>query len=93
MSNSSIGPIDKTLSDANTPCQSGPGSDGYEGVPSISKSSKITGALPSDCLVSNPGHSLEMGHTPRQKFSHYILELKPTGLYRYKSDNNSFPKI
>ena len=32
MSNSSIWPIDKTLSGATTPGQSGPGSKGNEGV-------------------------------------------------------------
>ena len=33
--------------------------DGNEGVLSIPQSSSITGALPSDCLVSYPGHLLE----------------------------------
>ena len=35
MSNSSIWPIDETLSMATTPGQSGPGSDGNEGALSI----------------------------------------------------------
>ena len=52
MSNSSIWPIDRSLSDANTPGQSGPGSDGNEGVLHILQSSSITEASPSDCLVS-----------------------------------------
>ena len=37
---------------------SGPGSDGNEGVLRIPQCSSITGASPSDCLVSYPGHSL-----------------------------------
>ena len=47
---SSIWPIDRILSGATTPEQSGPGSDGNQ-------SSKITEASPSDCLVSYLGHS------------------------------------
>ena len=43
-----------TLSGASTPGQSGPGSDGNEGVLCISQSSSITGTSPSDCLVSYP---------------------------------------
>ena len=46
------------LSGAITPVQSGPGSDGNEGVPRIPQNSSITGILPSDCLVSYPGYSL-----------------------------------
>ena len=41
--------------------QSGPGNDGNEGVLRIPQSSSITGASPSDCLVSYLGHSLEGG--------------------------------
>ena len=48
--------MDRTLSGASTPGQSGPGSDGYEGVFHILQSSSITGASPSDCLMSYPGH-------------------------------------
>ena len=48
-----------TLSSATTPGKSGPVSDGYKGVLHIPQSSIITGASQSDCLVSNPGHSLE----------------------------------
>ena len=56
MSNSSIWPIDKTLSGATTPGQSGPGTNGNEGVPFNHQSSK-TGVTSSDYLVSYPGHS------------------------------------
>ena len=53
---SSIWPINGTLSGAITSGQSGPGSNGNEGVFHIPQSSSITGASPSDCLVSYPGH-------------------------------------
>ena len=53
---SSIQPIDRTLSGATTPGQSGPGSGCNEGVLRIPQSSSIAGASPSDCLVSYPGH-------------------------------------
>ena len=59
MSNSSICPIDRTLSGASTQGQSGPGSTGNEEVLRISQSSSIIGASPLDCLVLYPGHSLE----------------------------------
>ena len=52
MSNSSIWPIDMTLSGATTPGQSGSGNDGNEGVFHISQNSCIIGASLSDCLVS-----------------------------------------
>ena len=55
---SSIQPIDRALSGATIPCQSGPGSNGNEGVLCIPQSSSITGTSPSDFLVSYPGHSL-----------------------------------
>ena len=54
-------PIDMTLSDANTPDQNAPGSDGNEGLLHISQSSSITGTSPSDCLMSYLGHSLVGG--------------------------------
>ena len=41
------------------PGQSGPGSNGNEGVLCIPQTSSIAGTSPSDCLVSYPGHSLE----------------------------------
>ena len=48
----SIWPIDRTLLGVTTPGQSGLGSDGNEGVLYIFQSASITGASPSDCLVS-----------------------------------------
>ena len=61
MSNSSVWPIDRTLSGATTQGQSGPGSNGNESVLRISESSSISGASLSDCLMSYPGHSLVGG--------------------------------
>ena len=57
MSNSSIWPI----SGDTTMGQSGPGSDGNEEVLYIPQSSSITGASPSDFLVSYPRHSFGGG--------------------------------
>ena len=54
-------PLIGPLSGATTPGQSGPGSNGNEGVPRIPQSSSITGTSPSDCLVSYPGHSCVCG--------------------------------
>ena len=56
MSNNSIWPIDRTLPGATTSGQCGPGNDGNEGIFHIPHSSSITGALPSDYLVSYPGN-------------------------------------
>ena len=46
------------LSGAPIPGQSGPGSNGNEGVLRIPQSSNITGTSPPNCLVSYLGHSL-----------------------------------
>ena len=86
MSNSSIWSIHRTLSGDTTPSQSGPGSDSNEGVCHIPQTSSITGASPSDCLVSYSGHSLRC-LTSLQRCSLYILQHQPTGLpwERYES--------
>ena len=52
MSKSSIWHIDRTLSGAATPGKRVPGSNGNEWVLCIPQSSSITGASPSDCLIS-----------------------------------------
>ena len=57
MSNSSIWPKDWTLSGATTPGPSGPRNDGNKGVVGIHKSFRITGASPSECLMSYLGHT------------------------------------
>ena len=54
-----IWPIDRALSGATTLGQSGPGSNGNEGILYIPQISSITGVSPSNCLVSYTGHSLE----------------------------------
>ena len=56
---SSTWPIDRTLSGATIPGESGPESDGNKGVFRIPQSSGNTGASASDCFVSYIGHSLE----------------------------------
>ena len=58
MSNCSIWPTDRILSGATTPSQSGPQSNGKEGVLRIPESYSITRASPSNCLVSYAGHPL-----------------------------------
>ena len=63
MSNSSIWPIHRALSGATTPGQSGSGNSGNEGILSILQSSSITGASPSNCLMSYPGHSLRVSYS------------------------------
>ena len=79
MSNSSILPIDRTISGATTPGQSGPESDGIIRDTRIPQSSSITGASPSNCLYYL-GHSLE-GFTPLKRFNRYILQSQPTGWF------------
>ena len=68
---SSIYPIDSALSGATTPCQSGPGSNGNEGVLRIPQSSSVTGTSLSDCLVSYPGHILEGSYPSAEMQSVY----------------------
>ena len=80
MSNSSIWPIDRTLSDATTLGQSGPGSNGNEGVLHILQSTSIIGASPSDCLKLYPGYLFGVGPSPLQKCSQCILQPLPTEL-------------
>ena len=63
--------MDTTLSDANTPSQSKPGNDENKEVLHIPQSSSITGASPSDCLVSYPGHSLEESYPSAEIHSVY----------------------
>ena len=68
----SIWPIDRTLLGATSPGQS----DNNEGVLHIPKSSSISGASPSDCLVSYQGHLLQAGGglTTMQRCSQCILQ-------------------
>ena len=67
----SIWPIDKTLSGATTPRQSGPGSNDNKVVLRIHQSSSIIEASPSDCFVSYPRNSLEVSYPSEEKRSVY----------------------
>ena len=58
MLNSSIWPIDRTLSGATALRLRGTGGNGNEELDHIPQSSSITRASPSDCLMSYTGHSL-----------------------------------
>ena len=71
MSNSSIWPIDKTLSSVTTQGQSGPGSWWqWRGNPCSLKLQYYL-ALPSDCLVSYPQHSFGESYSFAEKQSMY----------------------
>ena len=63
---SSIQSIDRALSGATTLGQSGPGSNGNEGVLCIPHSPSITGTSLSDCLVSYIGHTLQSVYSTAQ---------------------------
>ena len=71
MSNSAISPIDRTLSGATTPGHSELWSDGNEGLFCILQISSVTGTSPSDCFVSNVGHSLEKSYPSAEMMSVY----------------------
>ena len=63
MSDGTIWLIDRTLSGATTPIQSGPGRDVNAGVLCNPHISSSTGASQSDCLVSYPGYSFGESYT------------------------------
>ena len=80
ISNSSISPIDRTLSCATTSDQSEPGSNDNERVVHNPQSSMTYASL-SDSLVSYPGYSLVRGGpNSLQKCIRCILQPQPTGL-------------
>ena len=83
MSNSSIWPIGRTLSSATISSQIGPRSHDNEEVLWIPQSSGITGASPSDCLMSYPGHLLGGWILDSNTWNH-LTECKQG------SSNNSF---
>ena len=76
-----------------TPGQSGPESDGNEGLVDIPKSSSITGTSPSDCLVSYPGQSFVGVLIPLQRSSQCILLLHPTVQAVIRKDSASLFKF
>ena len=78
--NPKIGP----LSGGTNQGQSGPRSDGNEGVLNIPQSSCITVTSPSDCLVSYPGHSLEESYPSAEKQSVYFTA--PADWAKHESD-------
>ena len=69
---SSIWLLDRSLSGATTPSQSGPGSDGNKGVLRIPQSSSITGTSLSDCLVSYLEHLLSVVYPSAEVQSVYF---------------------
>ena len=73
---SSIWPIDRTLSGATTPGQSGPGSDSRERVLCIPQSSSITGTSSSDYVVS---YQDTRWGSSQQRSSQFILQPQSTG--------------
>ena len=58
MSNTSVWPRDWTLSSATILGYCGPGNNDNKEVLYIPQHSNITGASPSDCFMSYPGHLL-----------------------------------
>ena len=52
MSNSSVGPMDRTLSGATYPGQREPGRDDDVGIFHIPQGPSVPGVSPSDCLVA-----------------------------------------
>ena len=71
---SSIWLIDRTQTGATCPGPRGPGNDGNVVVLRIPQSSSITGASPSDCLVSYPGHSLRKSYPSVEMQSVYSTD-------------------
>ena len=69
-----------TLSNAISPCQNGPGSDRVLHIP---HSSSITGTSPSDCLVSNAGHSFGTGSYPSAE-KQLVYSTAPPKQFYYK---------
>ena len=88
----SIWSIDSALSGATSPGQSGPGSDGNEGVLCIPKNSSITGASPSNCLVSYPGYSLAGSYPSAEMKSVYSAAAADWNKRKYKQalKNNEY---
>ena len=75
--------MERTLSSSTSPSQSDGGSDGNEGVLRISQSSSITGASPSNCLMSYQD-THERSLIPLQRCSQCILQPQLTGATGFK---------
>ena len=89
MSNSSISTIDKTLSVATTPGQSGPGSNGKEGILNISQSSKA-GASPTASLMKSSGHWWRGGAYPSAEIQLVYSTVPVDWADNYMSSYNYF---
>ena len=87
MSNNSIWPRNKTLSDTTIPDRS----DGNEGVLRIPQSSSITGVSPSDCLMSYTGPSLLKESCPSVAMQS-VYSSVPTDSARH-SLGESYPSV
>ena len=81
MSNSSIWLIDRTLSGATTPGQSGPGSNDNEGVLCIPLKLQHYWSLTFRLFSVQSGHSFGWGLTPLKRYSRRILQPHPSGLF------------
>ena len=77
----------KLLLSANTLGQSGPGSNSNEGVIHIPQSFK-TGASPSDCLMSYPGHSLGVYSSGEIQSVYFTLTDEWAGLFWFIRNTN-----
>ena len=77
-------PIDMTLSGATTPGQSGHRISDSEEVLYIQRSSSITEASPSDCLVSYQGYPLRRFYSSVEMQSEYSIRLGKIGPYAKK---------
>ena len=82
MSNSSIWPIDKNLSGATSPGQSGPGSNRKNRILHIRKIFK-GGVSLSVSVMSYPGNSLGGGFWPSSEMQSVYLQLHPTELSNF----------
>ena len=88
---SSIWPIDRALSYATIPGQSGSVSDNNEVELCTPQSSSITGTSPSDCLMSYPGHSFGVGwcfYPSAEVLSMYSTAPANWETHRVKCKNN-----
>ena len=76
-----------TLSGATIPGQSGPGSNGNEGVLRIPQSNSNTGTSPSDCLESYQNTRWGGVLLPLQRSRWCILQQQPTGQFSFLTDS------
>ena len=72
--------LDRTLSGATTPSQSGPGSNGNEGILHISQNSRI-GVSPSDGFVPYPDNTLGSYHSAEMQSGYYTAPANWAALF------------